>query len=96
MGWFSSKDEHHGDECRDGSGAWWAKPNPMGWGNDEPRTVKRAGRDARSQNNRPANHGSKAEKTLLSGTGGFIDWGLSPARHIQVAGEKPTGRNRRP
>lgn len=86
MGLFSSSDEHHGDECRDRTGAWWAKPNPMGWGSNEARTVKRADADARSQNNRPTDHGSKAGKTLLSGRGALIRWS---GDHVQVTGEKP-------
>ena len=91
MGWFSSKDEHHGhDECLDREGAWWAKPNPMGWGSNEPRTVKRADADARAQNNRPTDHGSKAGKTLLSGRGALIRWS---GDHVQVSGEGP-GRQR--
>ncbi|HEY5399069.1 MAG TPA: hypothetical protein VIL16_27175 [Trebonia sp.] len=92
MGIFSSRDEHHGDDCRDRSGAWWAKPNPMGWGSNEPRVIKRADRDARSENNRTTDHGSKAGKTLLSGRGALIRWS---GDHVQVSGEKPGGGRRR-
>lgn len=86
----SSSDEHHGDECRDRTGAWWAKPNPMGWGSNDARVVKRADGDARSQNNRTTDHGSKAGKAILSGRGALIRWS---GDHVQVSGEKP-GRQR--
>jgi hypothetical protein len=92
MGFFGSKGEHHGDECLDRSGAWWAKPNPMGVGSSDARVVKRADRDARSQNNRPTDHGSKAGKTLLSGRGALIRWS---GDHVQVSGEKPGGGRQR-
>ena len=91
MGFFSNKGEHHGGECRDRHGTWWAKPNPMGWGTNEPRTVKRADADARSQNNRTTDHGSKPAKALLSGRGALIRWS---GDHVQVSGEKPKGRKR--
>ena len=92
-------DEHHETPCdhRDDGGPSWVRkdyrgrPNPMGWGSDEPRTVKRAGADARSQNNRPTDHGSKAGKSLLSGKGALIKWS---GDHVQVSGEKPKGRRR--
>jgi hypothetical protein len=63
--------------------------NPVGWGNDDPRVIKRAGRDARSENNRPPMHGSKAEWTLMSGTGAIINWGLGADLHVNVSGERP-------
>jgi hypothetical protein len=91
MGFFSVKGEHHGSECRDRHGTWWVKPNPMGWGTNEARTVKRADAPAREQNNRPAEHGSKAGKALMSGRGALIRWS---GDHVQVSGEKP-GRQRR-
>lgn len=90
MGLFSGRDEHHETPC-DTKGSWWAKPNPMGWGSDEPRVVKRADAGARSQGNRPTDHGSKAGKALLSGRGGLIKWS---GDHVRVSGEKP-GRGRR-
>lgn len=44
MGLFrGSKDEHHESPC-DKTGTWWAKPNPIGWGSNEPHVVKHAGR----------------------------------------------------
>lgn len=92
MGLFDSLfggDEHHETPC-DTQGSWWGKPNPMGWGNDDARVIKRADRDARSQNNRATDHGSKAGKTLLSGRGALIRWS---GDHAQVSGEKP-GRQR--
>ena len=99
MGLFSGrdKDEHHQTPCpaRDDGGPPWirkdqrGRPNPMGWGSDEPRTVKRPGTAARSQDNRPTMHGSKAGRQLMSGTGGLIKWS---GERVKVTGEKPQGR----
>jgi hypothetical protein len=91
VGFFGSKGESHGDQCRDQHGTWWAKPNPMGYGSNEPRTVKRVGAPAREQNNRATEHGSKAGKALMSGRGALVRWS---GDHVQVSGEKP-GRQRR-
>lgn len=97
MGWFSSRDEHHQTPCpaRDDGGPPWVRKdytgrdNPMGWGRNDARVIKRPGADARSQNNKPADHGSKAGKALLSGRGALVKWS---GDHVQVAGEKPKGR----
>lgn len=62
MGLFGKgKDEsiHHKTPC-DTEGAWWAKKNPMGWGNDNARVIKRAGESSRKSNNHPTTHGSKS------------------------------------
>lgn len=59
----------------------------MGWfSSSDARVIKRADADARSQNNRPTDHGSKAGKALLSGRGALIRWS---GDHVQVTGEKP-------
>lgn len=50
------------------------------------KVVKRAGRDARSEDNRPTMHGSKPEWRLMSGTGALIKWS---AEHVAVTGEAP-------
>jgi hypothetical protein len=96
MGFFSSgsKDEHHGDECRDRSGAWWAKPNPMGWGSNEARVIKAAGGSARREQT-PTMHGSKGEWNLMSGFGGATDWGRDSDPSVHVTGEKPGGGKQR-
>lgn len=91
MGIFSFKGEQHGHECLDRHGTWWAKPNPMGWGSNEPRVVKRANEDARLLDRGPKMHGTTAEYRLMSGVGSLIR--LS-GDHVQVTGEKP-GRQRR-
>jgi hypothetical protein len=62
---------------------WWAKKNPMGWGNDNPRAVS---------DSRPTVHGSKAAFRLMSGLGGIID--RDPRGRVPVSGDKP-GRNSR-
>jgi hypothetical protein len=72
--------QHHTTPC-DTEGAWWAKKNPMGWGNDNPRAVR---------DSRPTLHGSKAEFRLMSGIGGIID--RDPRGRVPVSGDKP-GRN---
>jgi len=85
MGFFSggNKDEHHETPC-DKNGTWWAKPNPMGWGSNKPRTVR---------DTRPAMHGTRSERWLMGGGGGLIKQNGSRAR---VSGEKPAKGNRRP
>jgi len=53
-GLLGGGDEHHEIPCpaRDDGGPSWirrdqqGKPNPMGWGSDVPRVVKRAGEDS--------------------------------------------------
>lgn len=99
MGLFGggSKDERHeiGDDCRPRTGAWWAKPNPVGWGSDDPRVIKRADRDARSENGRPAMHGIKAERELLAGKGAIVNWGRKGGIQVRVSGEKPGGGRQR-
>lgn len=93
MGFFSSSsDEHHGDECRDRTGTWWAKPNPMGWGSNDARTVKRADSSTRKQDSRATMHGSRGERVLMSGRGGFINWGRGSG-NIRATGDGP-GRRR--
>ena len=100
MGFFSSKDEHHETPCpaRDDGGPSWVRrdrsgrSNPMGWGGDAPRVVKRADASAQSQNNRPTMHGSKAERNLMAGRGALIEWS---GDHVQVSGEKPGGGRQR-
>lgn len=93
MGIFGSgKDEHHGDECLDRSGVWWAKPNPMGVGSNEPRVIRPADSKGHDADNRPTMHGSKAERNLMAGRGALIRWS---ADHVQVSGEKPGGGKQR-
>ena len=58
--------------------------NPMGWGNDDPRRIRET---------RPAMHGSRAERKLMSGTGALIK---QDASKVKVTGEKPAKGNRRP
>lgn len=99
MGLSGSKDEHHETPCpaRDDGGPPWTRrdyrgrPNPMGWGSDEPRPVKRAGKDARAEDGRPKDHGSRAGKELLSGSGALIRHSGS---RVPVSGGRP--RNNRP
>lgn len=83
MGWFSSGSEHHGDNCRDRSGSWWTKPNPMGWGDDSPR--KLSGKQLKM-------HGSRAERRLMNGTGGLIK---QSGKRVKVTGEKPGKRGKK-
>lgn len=82
MGFFSggNKNESHGDNCRDRSGAWWAKPNPMGWGDDKPRKLD--GKQLKM-------HGSRAERRLAGGKGALIKQNGS---RVKVTGEKPRGK----
>lgn len=97
---FGSKGEHHETPCpaRDDGGPAWVRkdrsgrPNPMGWGSDEPRTVKRAGKDARSEDSRPKSHESRSEKVLLSGAGSLI---RHSGERVPVTGDRPGGRQRR-
>lgn len=81
-----SKDEHHGSGCRDRTGAWWAKPNPMGWGSNEPRTVRPAGTRASSLSSVPEQHGSRMDRR-----GGLI---RQDGTRERPSGEGP-GRGRR-
>lgn len=92
MGIFSSKDEHHGDDCRDRSGAWWAKPNPMGWGSNDARVIRPAGSKGHDADNRATMHGSKAERNLMAGRGALIKWS---GDRVQASGEKPGGGRQR-
>ncbi|HWG00480.1 MAG TPA: hypothetical protein VG164_01360 [Trebonia sp.] len=62
------------------------------FGSNEPRVIKHAGKDARSESNRTADHGSKAGKALMSGRGALIRWS---GDHVQVSGEKPGGGKQR-
>lgn len=64
--------------------------NPMGWGNDDPRVIKRSGRSAWSSGAHTM-HGSTNEWSLMSGTGRLIRWS---GGRVNVTGEKP-GRGRR-
>jgi DNA segregation ATPase FtsK/SpoIIIE, S-DNA-T family len=91
---FGSRDEHHGEECLDRSGIWWAKPNPMGVGSAGERVIKAAGGglgSAHEADNNATTHGSKAERNLLAGRGALIK---QSGDHVQVSGEGP-GRRRR-
>jgi hypothetical protein len=92
MGFFGSKGEHHGDECLDRSGAWWAKPNPMGTGGNEARVIRPAGSRGHDADNKTTMHGSKAERSLMAGKGGLIKWS---ADRVRVTGEKPGGGRQR-
>lgn len=57
MGWFGkSESVHHTTPCNT-SGTWWTKKNPVGWGNDNPRTIKAAGKNSRQSSNHPTTHG---------------------------------------
>jgi hypothetical protein len=88
MGLFSSKDEHHETPCpaRDDGGPSWVRKdqrgraNPMGWGSDVPRAVK---------DTRLKSHGSRAEKSLLSGTGALI---RQSGKHVPLSGDRPRGK----
>ena len=65
--------------------------NPMGWGNDDPHTVKRAGESAWKQRHGTM-HGSTAERRLAAGKGALVKWSGERVR----LDDKPGDRNRRP
>ena len=65
--------------------------NPMGWGNDDPRVIKRAGQDPRHASHEPTMHGSKSEWRLMSGLGALIKL---DAGRVPLTGDRPEGRRR--
>lgn len=68
MGWFSKEPDEtitHKTPCNtkdnpDGTPWWTGKKNAMGWGNDNPRTIKKSGQSVWDSGNHPRTHGSKA------------------------------------
>lgn len=65
--------------------------NPMGWGNDDSRVIKREGQKPQDAGHLPRMHGSRAEWNLMSGTGALIKL---DATRVPLTGGRPEGRQR--
>jgi hypothetical protein len=93
MSIFSKKnnDESHGEQCRDRSGNWWSKPNPMGWGSNDSRIVTTGGNAGHDRNESgPSMHGSRSEWHLTGKHGGAMNYGnTDKPERIKQSGEKP-------